>query len=171
VLDRDHVEEPGGLDLLALIGQLGRSRMRRTRGQTLAYGVVYLLDLIEERVAAGGEDVGGAPDSLGGLPAAAHEPLRGDAPRGRPSARRLRQSQLRVLRAGLLVHLGSGVKRPRQSRALLSHEPSLPRAPDATLGAGTVNGHATTDKPKAAAAPDLTDCDSDRAASRPSCGA
>jgi hypothetical protein len=57
------VEEPGGLDLLALIGQLARSRMRRTRGQTLAYGVVYLLDLIEERVAAGGEDVGGAPDS------------------------------------------------------------------------------------------------------------
>jgi hypothetical protein len=63
VLDRDHIEEPGGLDLLALIGQLARSRMRRTRGQTLAYGVVYLLDLIEERVAAGGEDVGGAPDS------------------------------------------------------------------------------------------------------------
>jgi hypothetical protein len=37
--------------------------MRRTRGQTLADGVVYLLDLIEERVAAGGEDIGGAPDS------------------------------------------------------------------------------------------------------------
>jgi hypothetical protein len=33
------VEEPGGLDLLALIGQLARSRMRRIRGQSLAYGV------------------------------------------------------------------------------------------------------------------------------------
>jgi len=57
VLDRDHVEEPGGLDLLPLIGQLAWSRMRRTRGQTLADGVVYLLDLIEERVAAGGKDM------------------------------------------------------------------------------------------------------------------
>jgi hypothetical protein len=55
VLDRDHVEEPGGLDLLPLIGQLAWSRMRRTRGQTLADGVVYLLDLIEERVAAAGK--------------------------------------------------------------------------------------------------------------------
>jgi hypothetical protein len=37
--------------------------MRRTRGRTLADGVVYLLDLIEERVAAGGEDMDGAPGS------------------------------------------------------------------------------------------------------------
>jgi hypothetical protein len=35
-----------------------------------------------------------------------------------------------------------------------------------TLGAGTANGQARTDKPKVAAAPDLADCDWDRAASR-----
>jgi hypothetical protein len=56
------------------------------------------------------------------------------------------EQPLRVLRAGLLVRLGSGVKCPRQSRALVSHEPSLPRAPDGHLRCRQANGHARTNR-------------------------
>lgn len=64
------------------------------------------------------------------------------------------EQPLRVLRAGLLVQLGSGVKCPRQSRALVSHKPSLPRAPDGHLRCRH-GQRPRGDKPRAATAPDL----------------
>jgi hypothetical protein len=59
--DPGHLEQPAGLDPGPLVGQFPRPRPGRSERQPLVDLVVDVLDLPEERIAAGGEHVLGRP--------------------------------------------------------------------------------------------------------------
>jgi hypothetical protein len=61
VIDSDDVEEPRRLDLRAIIRQLSRRLTWSPVRKSLTDGVIHLLNLVDEGVTAGREDVRGRP--------------------------------------------------------------------------------------------------------------
>ncbi len=66
VAHQDRFEQPAGLDVLALVGQLARPRAWRSLRQAFADLVVDLLKFGEETVSALREDVSGTPERARG---------------------------------------------------------------------------------------------------------